>query len=302
MSKAKYLALGILGVGLGEAVIAVNFSVVSTALATIHDALHASFLELQWMLNAFGIFICVSLVTMGRLSDTYGRRRLFLIGLVGSGIASIIAGSALHPSWIIFAQILQGVFAAIILAGSQALMSHLVPDSQRGRAIGIWAAIIGLSLGVGPLLAGVIISFLGWRWIFFVNIPLCMLALFFVFRFVPESKSTAHRGEMDYVGLFLLTLAIISVVLGLIQGPEWGWTSIWSFLCLAIFVISLPVFIIVETKVPFPIIHPTFFLNRHFLLPSFANFCTIFFVWTSFLSCLCIFRKAEENRLFLQAS
>lgn len=274
--------LGIIGIALGEALIAVNFSIVSTSLPTIHKELGATLLQLQWMLNIFGIALCTCLVTVGRLADTYGRRRIFLIGLVGSGIASLFAGFAPHPSFIIIAQLIQGVVGAILLAVSQALMSHLFPENERGRAIGIWAAIAGVTLGIGPFLAGVIISLVGWRWIFFINVPIAILAVWFVSRFIEESKSIAHRGELDFLGMIFLALVIGSLVVGIIQGPEWGWGSIWSIICFAVFVISLPILIIVENKAAFPIIRPDFFLKKDFLLPSLSNFCLIFFMWTIF--------------------
>lgn len=287
--------LGILGIGFGCALIAVNFSSVSTALSTIHQDLGASFLELQWMLNIFGIFLSSCLVMMGRLADTYGRKKIFLIGMAGAGLASLIAGVAPHPGWIIFAQMLQGIFGAILLAVSQALLVHLYSEEERGKAIGIWASIAGITLGLGPLLAGTIISLLGWRWIFFINIPVAIFGLFIVWRYVQESKSVEHRGELDYWGMLLLFLTIGFLVLGVIQSTTWGFTSIWTILCGILFIICLPLLILVERKAPFPIIHPEFFLKRDFLLPSLAMFCIIFFVWTIFFLFPLYFQKARGD-------
>lgn len=291
--------LGILGIGLGETLTTINFSIVSTALSTIQNELHASFLELQWMMNIFGVFTCVLLVIMGRLSDTYGRKRLFLSSLIGVGIASLIAGCARYPSWIIFAEMIQGISGAVLLAGSQALMSQLFPAEQRSRAIGIWATIAGISLGVGPLLSGAIIHFFGWRFIFFMNIPLVIIALAFVTFFVSESKSTEHCGKIDYYGTFFLMLSIGALMLGVIQGPTWGWISPWSLLCLLTFIVSVAFFVCIEIKTPVPIVNFNFFAKRIFLLPSFISFCIIFSVWAVFFILPLYMQNSRGDSAFL---
>jgi EmrB/QacA subfamily drug resistance transporter len=280
MKRSRWL--GILGVALGEALIGVNFSIVSTSLPTIQKVFQASFSDLQWMLNIFGIFICATLASAGRLADTYGRRRLFLIGLIGSGLASLIAGLAPHQNWIIFAQAVQGVMGAILLAISQALMCQFYPAQEKGRAIGLWAAIAGIVLGMGPLLSGVLITLISWRSIFLINVPVAIFAIFLTFYSVEESKSSKHRSELDYKGMFLLMLLIASLVLGIMQGHQWGWTSASTLLCLGFFVVSLPLLIYIESRADFPIIHPEFFLKKDFLLPSLCNFCMITFLWTAF--------------------
>jgi len=281
MSILKKEWKGILGIGLGEALMAMNFSIVNIALATIQKELGASLSQLQWMINIYGIFICVSLVTMGRLADTYGRKRIYLIGLVGSSVASLIAGLASHPNQIIFAQLLQGLFGAILLPVSQSLITHLFPHNQKSTALGIWASIAGISLGAGPIIGGTILGFIGWRWIFLFNVPLSLIALFYLVRYVKESKSNV-QDKHDYLGMLLFIGTIASVVLGIIQGPIWGWTSIWTLLCLISFLIFLPILIYVEKKAPYPIIQPDFFLRKDFLLPSMSNFCIIFYLWSFF--------------------
>jgi EmrB/QacA subfamily drug resistance transporter len=288
---------GILGVGLGEALIAVNFSIVSTALATIQKEFHASLLQIQWMLNIFGIFMCVSLVLMGRLADSYGRKKVFMVGLAGSGVASLIAGFAPTASWIIAAQLVQGVAGAILLAVSQALMTHLFPAKQRSIAIGVWAAIAGITLGLGPLLGGAIIDFIGWRWIFFINVPTAIVALGIVGLSIRESKNRKPVQE-DVFGTLLLMLTIGSFVLGVIQGPSWGWVSLPSLACCLTFFTALPAFIYVEAHAPFPIIQPQFFLQRAFLLPSLTNFCLIFFMWTLFFFLPLYFQQVKNYSPF----
>lgn len=285
-------SLGILGIGLGE-MLTMNFSLVSTSLPTIQKELGAGLLELQWILNIFGVFLCSTLVMAGRLADTYGRKRIFLLGLIGSVLASLMAGCAQNASWIIVAQAIQGIAGASILAVSQALMVHLFPENQKGHAIAIWGAIIGIASAMGPLLSGILITIVGWRWIFFIMTIVAIVAIIVVSFVVKESKSVRHRGEMDYIGMLLLALSLGSLVLGIMQGPRWGWTSIRSILTFVCFAVLAPLFIIVERKVSFPIVHAEFFLKRDFLLPSLANFCFIGFSWTSFFLFPLYFQKIQ---------
>lgn len=272
----------VFGIGLGLMLIALNFSIVSLALATIQKGFDVSYLYIQWMLNIYGIFISSCLVTVGRLADTYGRKKVYLVGLIGAGVASLIAGSAITAMWIIFAQMLQGIFGAILLSVSQALMVHEFPEEKKGQAIGIWASIAGISLGLGPLLGGLIVHFIGWRFIFYINIPIALAALYLSLRYVRESKDKNHAGEMDYLGMILLFLTVGFLVLGVQQGGNWGYTSIWSFLCFGggiLFGFSL---LVVEKRVSHPILRAEFFLKKGFLIPSIVNGCLIFFLWSMF--------------------
>jgi len=291
----KSRALAITGIATGIGVVAINFSILNTAFATIQKEFSASILELQWMLNIYGIFISVFLVTMGRLADTYGRRRLFLIGLAIAGLASLISGLSPAPSWIIVAQALQGIAGAILLPVSQALISHLYPDNQRSHAIGIWATIAGLLLGIGPPVGGIIIHTCGWRWIFLINIPVVIVGAFLILRHLKESKSKTNRGEIDIPGILVLTVAIGALILAIVQGPQLGWSSHWDIMLFAAFLIAAFFLILVERKARFPIIHPEFFLNRNFVFGSLANFCMIGFVWAMFFLLPLYFQTARGD-------
>lgn len=293
MNRSKFF--GMLSIGIGFALEAGNFSMVTTAIPTLARELNASFLELQWFLNIFGIFISCSLMIAGRLADTYGRKKVFLVGLILSSIGSLLAGSTQNPGWIIFAQAIQGVAGGTGLAISHALICNLFPDKQRAFAISIWASIGGVALGFGPIISGIIITFLGWRWIFLLTVPICIFAIIIGFFSIKESKSVRYQGKIDLKGLFFLMILIASFVLGISQGSLWGWTSIWSFLCLAAFLISVPMFIYIEKRNPFPIIHAEFFLKKDFLLPSISNSCILAFAWTAFFLFPLYFQKAQGN-------
>lgn len=289
MAAPRWLMIA--GIGLGET-LTMNFSMVSTSLPTIQKELGAGLFELLWILNIFGIFLCSSLIMSGRLADTYGRKKVFLFGLMGAVLAALMAGFAQSASWIILAQAIQGIAGSSILGVSQALLVHLFPESEKRYAIAIWGAIIGIASAMGPLLSGILITLAGWRWIFFINIPVAIVAAIIVLCVVKESKSIHHRGEMDYIGMLLLALSLGSLIFGIMQGSHWGWTSIWSISTLVFFVISVSLFIFIERKVSFPIIRADF-LKRDFLLPTLANFCFLGFSWTSFFLFPLYFKKTH---------
>jgi len=271
--------LAIIGIALPTMAVGMNFSIVNMAMPTLQKQFDASISELQWLLNAFGIFLSVLMVTMGKLADKHGRRRLYLIGTVFACGASLISGLAPKLGWIIVAQAVQGMSGAIIIPISQALLSYLYPEEQRSHAIGIWATIACTSLGLGPIVGGSILEFLGWRWIFLINVPIALLSIYPLLKFVPESKSKHPHAKIDFRGVFLLMLTIGSLVVTIMQAPEWGLKVLWTG---ALFLLSLILFILSEKKSESPIIRPDFFFQRTFLFSTLANFFIVFFVWGDF--------------------
>lgn len=269
-----------LGILIAISIGALAFSVINTSLATIKKDLNASVNELQWIMNIMGIFISSTLVTMGRLADVYGRKRIYMIGILGMGVGMLGNGLAPNATWIIFFQALVGLSAAILLPISQALMSHLFPEEDRSKAISIWAAVIGVALATGPLLSGIIISTLGWRWIFLINVPFAAISFLLILLFVPESRSENESTIIDWSGALLLTLTIASFVLAVVQGSLWRPSIIVSLYIIS--AISLVLLLIVEKKVKVPIIREDLFTNKRFIFSSLGNFCMIFFVWACF--------------------
>ncbi len=271
--------LAILGIGLPIMAVGMNFSIVNMAMSTLQKEFNATVSELQWILNAFGIFMSVFMVTMGKLADLHGRRFIYLIGTFLVCAASLVSGFAPKLNWIIVSQAIQGIGGAIIVPISQALLSHLYPEAKRSHAIGIWAILASISLGIGPIVGGVLLETLGWRWIFFINVPIAILALYPLLKYVPESKSRQRHSKIDLLGLLLLILITGSLVVSIMQAPTWGWNILWT---VSLFAISLILFIYSEKKSESPIIRPDFFFRRTFLLSTLANFCIIFFVWGDF--------------------
>jgi EmrB/QacA subfamily drug resistance transporter len=271
--------LAILGIALPLMAVGMNFSIVNMAMATLQTHFSASISELQWLLNITGIFVSVWMVTMGKLADVYGRRRIYLIGSLLVCTASLIAGLAPKLGWIIAAQALEGIAAAIVIPISQALLSHLYPEEKRAQAIGIWATLACTSLGLGPVVGGILIEIIGWRSIFLINVPCALLALYPIFRCVRESKNPQANKKISFQGVFFLILTIASLVIAIMQAPEWGWNVLWLIL---FFIFFLLLFIRSERQTSSPIIRPDFFFRRTFLLATLTNCCIVFFVWGAF--------------------
>lgn len=273
--------LGVAGIGCGVMVLGMVWSIANTALASIQKDLSANIFQLQWMMNCFGTFLCVPLLTMGKLGDAYGRKHLFLLGLIGALIASIIAGFANHIWLLIACMGLFGLSGSAILPLSQALLIHQFPESQKEKGVGLWSIFASLSLASGPLIGGLILSFLGWRWIYWINVPIILLIIPIIIIYVKKEEEH-HAVHCDWGGVGLIALIIFSLVLGIMQGPIWGWNSYFILGLFALSFVSLCAFVALEKKAAMPLFRPDLFLQRSFLFSAVPNACMIGFIWVVF--------------------
>ncbi|QVL58293.1 MAG: MFS transporter [Simkaniaceae bacterium] len=270
------------GIGFGVLIGATDWSIVQNALPAIQNSIGASIGQLQWIMNSFGLFMTVLLVTMGRLGDIYGRKRIFNLGLFIFALSCLGAALSSTPFWLIVARAFQGVGFAMLMTTSQALLTHAFPEEEHGKAMGIWATLAGVGLVFGPFLGGIIVSFLHWSWIFYINIPIAIISYIFVKIFVAESKNEEHPPILDIKGIIIFTLGLGSFIFGIIQGPEWGWSNPIILGCFAAAVIFLIIFYLVEKRTKFPLIQFSFFKNRQFTAGSLAIFTGCFLFWTTF--------------------
>jgi len=271
--------LGIIGVSLGIAVLAFMFSCLNTAINTIHIDLKEPLSNVQWMNNAFGILIASTLVICGRLADLYGKKRVFLIGLILLFISQLGVGLSSKLPIIVFFQAILGISGGSVLPISQALLLSLFPKSKAGVAIAIWACVVGIALGIGPVVAGTVIRFLNWHWIFLINAPIAAVSFFLTLGFVPKSPASRKKIILDWWGMLFIFLTIVPFTMATVNIHMWQ----TKFLILlygasAVFLIAL---LIVEKKVPMPIIQEHLFTHRRFITSSLSNFCMLFFVWAS---------------------
>ncbi len=280
MGTTSKKALAITGIGLGVIILGMIWSLVNTALASIQKDLFASVLQLQWMMNCFGIFICVPLLTMGKLGDAYGRKKLFLYGLVIAFLASVVGGFAKRIEFLIACMGLFGLAGSMILPLSQALLVHQFPEHQKGKAVALWSIFASLSLACGPIVSGLILNWLNWHWIYWINIPLIAIAITTVYFFV-DRETEFQKPHCDWIGVGLLAVIVGSLVIGIMQGPTWGWTSPLIITIFTVWLISLAVFVLLERKTKKPLFRPDLFSNRSFLFSAIPNGCTIGFLWVS---------------------
>src|SRR5918993_358787 len=202
-----------------------DITVVNTALPAIEEDLGASFTELQWVIDAYTLSLAALVLTAGSLADRWGRRRLFVAGLVIFTVASLAAGLAPDPTFLNITRAIQGIGGAIMFAVSLALVAQeFAPGRERGTAMGIYGATIGVSVAVGPLVGGAIVDSLGWEWVFFLNVPVGIAAIAVTYMRLRESRDP-NATRVDWAGLATFSSSLFLLVLGLVRGNEEGWGS-----------------------------------------------------------------------------
>src|SRR5215472_8882793 len=264
-------------------------SIVNVALPTIQADLHANLSDLQWVVDAYILPFAALMLTAGTLGDRFGRKRLFLAGLVLFMLGSLLCGVAPALGWLLVGRAVQGTGAAALSPGSLAVLVAAFPEPrQRAQAIGLWAGISGVGLAAGPLIGGVLIQIASWPAIFFVNLPVGVVALALGLPLLSESRNPKAQG-IDLPGQVLVTGALVCLTLALIESSSHGWTSplilgLWSGAA-----VCLATFLLVEARVRDPLLPLSLFRNRVFsvanvagLLVGFAMLGTLFFI-TQFL-------------------
>jgi EmrB/QacA subfamily drug resistance transporter len=255
----------LVAVCLGTFMLLLDVTIVNVALPDIQRALHSSFSDLQWVVDAYALTLAAFLLTAGSLADMYGRRLLYLAGLVVFTCASALCGFAVSTVMLQLSRALQGVGGAIMFAVSLALLADAFRGKDRGVAFGVWGAITGLAVAIGPLLGGLLTTGLSWRWIFFVNVPLGIAAVVIAVTKVAESRA-AHASRPDWPGFALFTVALSSLVYGLIESNQKSFSSGLVRGCLAAAAVLLVAFVVVELRSQ----HPMFDMTL-FKLPTFAG-------------------------------
>lgn len=271
-----------LGILFAILAVALNWSIVNTAIPAMQESLKASLTQMQWLMNAFGLALVPFLVTVGRLGDLYGRKKLYIIGSIVFTIASAWGGLTEGIAQLIISRALQGIGAAILLPLSQALIIDEYPRNKKGHAIGIWMLTIGLGCGLGPLLGGTLISLLSWKWIFFINLPFTIGAIILCSLFTSENKDTTSSKTLDIPGNLTLIISLAALIFAIVQGPDWGWDSAIIITLFSVSFIGCILFYFIEKHSKEPIIEFSFFINERFLSSALAVFFAIFFTWGTF--------------------
>ena len=279
-----------------------DITIVNIAIPSIQSSLNTNLTTVTWVLNAYSLVFAILLVTMGRFADQYGRKRLFMIGMIIFSLGSLLC--ALSPTmasltgwpainWLIGFRAFQAIGAAALNPVSLAIIIAVFPRERRGAAIGVWGALSGLAAAAGPVLGGFLVQNFDWRWIFFVNLPFCIVGLIMVAMFVPETRELGTSKKLDPLGLLTLSIAIFCLVLAIIQGNDWGWTSTPVLSLFAGSIVAIILFFIVESRVPEPIVDFSLFKIRSFSASSVSIFLFGIAIQGAFLLLVLYFIDAQ---------
>ena len=255
-----------------------DITVVNVALPSIERSLHSSFSDLQWVVDAYSLTLAAFLLTSGVLGDMFGRRTIFTVGLVIFSLSSLVCGLATSSDMLNFSRAVQGIGGAAMFATSIALIASAFHGKERGTAFGIYGAVLGAAVAVGPLVGGAITSGIGWRWIFFVNVPIGVVAVFVTLSKIDRSAQTNTR-RIDWAGFLTFSVSLFLLVLGLVRGNYDGWGSAKILGLLIGSAVLMTAFIVAEWRQNDPMLDLTLFKTRAFngvSLTAFALSASIF--------------------------
>ena len=249
--------------------------VVTTALPSIREHLHAGLEGLQWTVNAYTLTFAVLLLTGAALGERFGRRRLFTVGLAVFTAGSAAAALAPGIGWLVAARAVQGVGAAVLIPLTLTLLSAAVPPERRGLVLGAWGAVGGLAVAVGPLVGGAIVDGASWQWIFWVNVPIGVALLPLARTKLTESRGTATR--LDWPGLVLASVGLFGIVLGVVRGNAHGWTSMTVLAPMVIGAVLVAAFVAWELRgARAPMLPMRLFRSRGFTMTNTASLLMYF--------------------------
>jgi EmrB/QacA subfamily drug resistance transporter len=271
----------------GFFMIMLDTTIVNVAIPAMSAGLNTTLDQILWVLNAYILTYAVLLITAGRLGDLYGQRNLFAIGLFVFTAASALCGLSQDANQLIAARVLQGVGGAVLVPQTLAILTSLFPPERRGTAFGIWAGVAGLATLAGPTIGGAIVTYIDWRWIFYVNVPIGIAALIATFAIIPDLRPGRRHG-WDIVGVILATTGLFGVIFGLIEGERFNWGEIGPY------VITIPeviiagavlllLFVFWERRQAEPLVPPSLFAERNFAVANWIAASVAFGMMSLFL-------------------
>jgi EmrB/QacA subfamily drug resistance transporter len=257
-------------------------TVVNVALPSIQEDLGATLSGLEWTVNAYTLTFAVLLVTGGRLGDIFGRRRMFLFGVVVFAVSSAAIGLAPDEGWLVAGRAIQGVGAAFMMPATLSIITNAFPPAERGKAIGTWAGVSALALAIGPVVGGALAEYVSWRAIFFLNLPVAIGAVAVTLFATHESRDETTEHRVDLPGIVALSAALTALVLALVEGNSWGWGSPQILALFALAVVSFVGFVLLEPRVREPMVDFNFFRSKTFLGSNVVAFIVTFSMLATF--------------------
>jgi len=256
---------------LGSSMAFIDSTAVNVALPALQSSLHATVVDVQWVIESYGLFLSALILVGGALGDAVGRRAMFLLGVVTFAVASAGCGFSESIKALLLWRSFQGVAAAFLVPGSLAIISSSFEEETRGKAIGTWAGLTTITTALGPVLGGWLIEHASWHWIFFINVPLAVLVVVISLLHVPESRSS-EAGSIDWLGAAIVTIGLAALAYGFLESPILGWAHPRVVGALTTGVGSLVLFVFVEKKVQSPMVPLKLFQSASF---SGANLLTL---------------------------
>ncbi|EEL51228.1 Drug resistance transporter, EmrB/QacA [Bacillus cereus Rock3-44] len=243
----------------------IDTTIMNIALPAIQSSVNTSLEKMSWILNVYTMTIAVLAVPLGRIADIFGKAKMYIIGLIVFGGGSALCAFANTGDFLIFSRFIQSIGAAILFPTSMIIGVSAVPLAKRHIALSILGVTQGLSAAIGPVIGGVITENLGWRWVFFVNIPICVIGVVLCFVMLQIKNEERIKSKIDWIGLVLSSSAIFFFTLVLVKGNTWGWMSNLAWVCYVTSIISFLLFILVERKVAAPMVNLQLFKDRTFV-------------------------------------
>jgi EmrB/QacA subfamily drug resistance transporter len=271
----------------GFFMIMLDTTIVNVAIPAMSTGLNTTLDQILWVINAYILVYAVLLITAGRLGDLYGQRNLFAIGLFTFTVASALCGVSQNPTELIAARVLQGVGGALLTPQTLAILTSIFPPERRGAAFGVWGGVAGLATLAGPTAGGAIITYIDWRWIFYINVPIGIAALVATFLIIPDLRPGRHHG-WDVIGIVLASTGLFGIVFGLIEGQRYSWGQIESYPVtipeiLALGVALIVIFIIWERFQTEPLVPLSLFADRNFAVANWIAAAISFGMLSMFL-------------------
>src|ERR1700726_880201 len=260
------------GTILGSSMAFIDSTVVSVALPALQTTFHASVVDVQWVVESYGLLLGALILVGGSLGDRFGRRLMFVAGVAIFALASVACGVALSIQQLIIARSIQGVGAALLVPGSLAIISTSFDEKSRGQAIGMWSGFTAITSAIGPVLGGWLVEHASWRWVFFINLPLAAAVIVISLWWIPESRS-AGAERIDWLGAILATVGLGGLVYGFIESVNLGWRNPLVFVSLIVGFGCLIALVFVEAHLTAPLLPPALFKSHSF---SGANLLTLF--------------------------
>ena len=257
-------------------------TVVNVALPSIQRDLHASLSALEWTVNAYTLTFAVLMVTGGRLGDIFGRRKLFLFGVVVFAASSLVIGFAPSDTALVIFRAAQGIGAAFMMPATLSIITQAFPPEQRGMAIGTWAGVSALALAIGPVLGGFLTESVSWRAIFWINPPIAVVAVAVALFAAHESRDETVDKTVDFAGIGAITVGLTALVLALVEGNGWGWGSTRVLALLGLALVALTAFVLIERRVQAPMVNFAFFRSRSFVGANLVGFFISFAMLSQF--------------------